>query len=222
MSSVKNYVPRTAAKFLVWIKNLLAYVKLHHVRMKAYDPGDEMDEMVNDLELWVNKCDDPNHGSLDISAKNHAYKKLEKEIRAFVQGVLARNPNVTNLDREAMGIPVYDTIPTPVSVPKVRAKANVVFKGAGSIELQIAPDGDISEDRRAYYGCKILYGVFDSAAAPPQSETELHESVFSRRKKEAFVFQPKDSAKKVYFCMRYENSKGQPGPWCPIFSAVIP
>ena len=26
----------------------------------------------------------------------------------------------------------------------------------------------------------------------------------------------------VYFCIRYENSKGKAGPWGPIFQAIIP
>ena len=33
---------------------------------------------------------------------------------------------------------------------------------------------------------------------------------------------PQTSGKTVYFCVRYENAKGEPGPWGPIFSAVIP
>ena len=222
MSSVKNYVPRTAAKFLVWSKNLLAYVKLHHTRMKIYDPGDPVADMVSELELWVNKCDDPNHGSLDVSAKNLAHKKLEKELRAFVQGMLARNTNVTDLDREAMAIPVYDTIPTPVSEPRVRPKVNVLFKSAGSLQMQIAPEADISEDRRAYYGCKIQYELMHIDAPRPESRDVLNKSVFTRRKKEPFVFQPEDSGKKMYFCARYENSKGQAGPWSTIMGAVIP
>ncbi|MDR3352901.1 MAG: hypothetical protein LBO00_07885 [Zoogloeaceae bacterium] len=31
-----------------------------------------------------------------------------------------------------------------------------------------------------------------------------------------------ESGKTIYFCVRYENAKGEPGPWGPIFSAVIP
>ena len=222
MSNSKSYVPRSNAAFLVWIKNLLAYVKVHFERMKAYDPSYPMDDMVTDLEYWMNKCGEPNHGSLDISAKNDARKKVEREIRAFVQGVLARNPNVTDLDREAMGLHVYDTIPTTVNVPKVRPMVKIVYKGAGLLELHITPEADISEDRRPYYGCKIQFDLFHADAPAPETRDVLNKGIFTRRKKEPFVFQPEESAKRMYFCARYENSKGQAGPWSNIMSAVIP
>jgi hypothetical protein len=33
---------------------------------------------------------------------------------------------------------------------------------------------------------------------------------------------PGDSGKTAYFCIRYENAKGDTGDWGPVFSAVIP
>ena len=131
-------------------------------------------------------------------------------------------PPLTNADLIRLGLKPKDTIPTTISVPKVRAVGKIVLKGSGSLELLIAPEMEISEDKRAYYGCKIAYAVMNADAPAPQSEKELTESMFTRRKKEAFIFQPQDATKKIYFSLRYENSKGQPGPWCPIFSAVIP
>ena len=131
-------------------------------------------------------------------------------------------PPLTNADLTGLGLKPKDTVPTPVSVPKVRAAGKIVYRGSGSLELHIAPEADISDDKRAYYGCKIVYAVMNADEPAPKSEKELTESMFTRRKKETFIFQPQDAAKKVYFCMRYENSKGQAGPWCPIFAAVIP
>jgi len=43
-----------------------------------------------------------------------------------------------------------------------------------------------------------------------------------RRRKELFIFPAEDSGKTAYFSIRYKNSKGQAGPWGPVFSAVIP
>jgi hypothetical protein len=54
------------------------------------------------------------------------------------------------------------------------------------------------------------------------SGEELPHSRFTRRKKELFDFPQEDRGKTIYFCVRYENAKGEPGPWGPIFSAVIP
>jgi hypothetical protein len=51
---------------------------------------------------------------------------------------------------------------------------------------------------------------------------DLPHSKFTRRKKERFDFPAEDSGKTAYFCVRYENAKGESGPWGPMFSAVIP
>jgi hypothetical protein len=57
---------------------------------------------------------------------------------------------------------------------------------------------------------------------PPVSGDELPHSLFTKRRKELFDFPMEDSGKTVYFCIRYENSKGKAGPWGPIISAIIP
>jgi hypothetical protein len=46
--------------------------------------------------------------------------------------------------------------------------------------------------------------------------------VFTRKPKHEFDFPEEDRGKSVYFCLRYENSKGDPGPWGPLLHAVIP
>jgi hypothetical protein len=45
---------------------------------------------------------------------------------------------------------------------------------------------------------------------------------FTRKTRHRFDYSEEDRGKHVYFCLRYENSKGDAGPWGPILSAVIP
>jgi hypothetical protein len=220
--SSKKYIPGSDAAFLVWVKNLLAYIMLHFAGWKVSEPDNSINVQVSEFEQALERAQAANRGKVDVVVKNEKRKTLEKSVRTYVQGFLARNPYVTVADREEMKLNVYDNVATPVSEPKVRAMGKIVYKGAGLIELHITPEADISEDKRAYYGCKILSKVTAADAPAPQNETELTESRFTRRKKEIFIFQPKDAAKRIYFSMRYENSKGQTGPWCPIFTAVIP
>jgi hypothetical protein len=63
-------------------------------------------------------------------------------------------------------------------------------------------------------------GRFLVSAAPETGE-DLPHSVFTRRKKERFDFDGY-SGKTVYFCLRWENTKGEGGPFGPIKQAVIP
>jgi hypothetical protein len=46
-------------------------------------------------------------------------------------------------------------------------------------------------------------------------------SVFTKKKKKRFDFEG-ESGNTVYFCLRYENGKGDVGPFGPILQAGIP
>jgi hypothetical protein len=80
------------------------------------------------------------------------------------------------------------------------------------------------------HGVRIYWGVMGTAAATdkfrltevPLNGEDLPHSVFTRRKKYRFDFLEEDRGKTVYFCLRYENSKGEAGPWGSVISAIIP
>jgi hypothetical protein len=75
---------------------------------------------------------------------------------------------------------------------------------------------------RANYGRKVYYGLYADGDTPPATAEDLPKNRFTRRKKEIFEFSPADVKKTAYFCIRYENSKGEAGPWGPMITAVIP
>jgi len=55
----------------------------------------------------------------------------------------------------------------------------------------------------------------------PKSGHDLPDHVFTRRKHHLFDFDG-ESGNTVYFCLRYENAKGNAGPFGTILKAVIP
>ena len=136
----------------------------------------------------------------------------------------------------ALGLKPRDTIRTPVAVPTAQATADVTYPGAHMLMLHIKPVEGTLHDARADYGYRVYYGVLphggasaEEAATPrrymqksPVNGDELPHSQFVRRKKELFIFPADDSGKTAFFCIRYENSKGQAGPWGTVFSATIP
>jgi hypothetical protein len=86
--------------------------------------------------------------------------------------------------------------------------------------------GSPPDPHRADYGYRVYYGILppggasvERATGPqrelvkaPASGDDLPHSKFTRRKKELFDFPAEDSGKTVYFYVRYENAKGEPGP----------
>jgi hypothetical protein len=63
------------------------------------------------------------------------------------------------------------------------------------------------------YGYRVYYGVNEQGEAPPPTGKYLRLSKFTRQKKTLFTFEPEDAGRTAYFCIRYENSRGEPEPW---------
>ena len=217
----KNYVPGADLKFLEWVKRILAYVLANYQKWGVIDPTDMLEAPLADFETKLEKANDPDAGAVAKRSKNEARQLLERAVRAYLQGFVMRNPKVSNDDRGAMDLPVYDRTPTPVLEPTGQAEMSISYPGLAQLLVQIKPVHGTLQDARANYGCRIYWGIPDTGDPPPQGY-HLRESKFTRRKKELFTFHPSQSGKTVYFCIRYENSKGAAGPWGPVASANIP
>jgi hypothetical protein len=97
------------------------------------------------------------------------------------------------------------------------------YKYAEGTEMLANPDTDLRY--------QVRYGLLPPPGLTPASrdimtiprEPEDLPIVFStKRKKDIVNFEPNDSGKTAYFCIRIENGSGQYGPWCPVFSAIVP
>ena len=218
----KGYVPRNDRKFLIWTKNVVGYAMSNAARWKVVAPDSILTGMIGDFEAKLDRMDDPNHGKVDTLEKDDARKVLEKAIRVYVQGYIAKNPLVTNADKESMELPIYDKIPTIIGSPQGQATADVEYIGGQALQLHIKHVSGTPFDEKANYGYKIYYGVFVEGGVKPGSGEDLPKNKFTRRKKETVEFAPTDVGKIAYFAIRYENSKGKAGVWGPMFSAVIP
>jgi hypothetical protein len=126
---------------------------------------------------------------------------------------------------------------TTLPMPTAQAEADISCPGVHLLLLHLRPVSGSSLDLyQSDYGYHIYWGVMPQggatveAAMSPKRElmqappigSYLPNSRFTRRKNELFEFDAEDSGKTVYFCVRYENAKGDSGPWGPMFQAVIP
>jgi len=225
----KTYIPGSDEKFLVWAKNLLDYANSNATRWKVSAPDASVNDLVNDFHAKLQMAKDPNRGKVDVLRKKEARIALEKACRTYVQGFLARNPYVTNPDRETMGLTIYDVIPSTVPPPSVPVEGDLSFPAAGLVEVKNIRAVSVQADKKAEYGVRIYYGILgvpDEAdkfrlTKPPKTGDDLPHSVFTRQKKYRFDFTG-ESGRQVFLCMRFENSKGQAGPWGKIIQAFVP
>ncbi|MHC6203760.1 hypothetical protein ACYULU_11265 [Breznakiellaceae bacterium SP9] len=126
---------------------------------------------------------------------------------------------------------------TDVPPPQNQVTAKLRPLGDHLIQLVIQVVGDVITDTKGSdYGYRVYWGIMPVGGASleaaagrerelmraPQSGTDLPFSKFSRKKREVFDFSGDDRGKTVYFCIRFENAKGQSGPWGPMLGTVIP
>ncbi|MDR1420002.1 MAG: hypothetical protein LBI86_06485 [Treponema sp.] len=230
----KDWIPRKDSAFDGFFKGIIRYVaqkcggqspEWTHIPLAVRT---EMDGVLADWDAAYNRTLGP-HSSVETQAKNDARKAAQAALRPFRAQYLSFPP-VTDADRAAMGLSTRNTRPTPIPVPTSQAEADLVFPGVHLVELTaIRKTGTISSDSRSDRGVRIHLGILDSPGARgafrifslPVTGDDLPHSVFTRRKKYRFDFDGL-SGKTVYFCLCYENGKGQRGPYGPILHAIIP
>jgi len=222
----RNFIPQNANQFSEFLTNLLMYVDQNATSWK-HIPADRITKLSNMNDSFtdlLNSTTGPRNAAQNL-ARREAQSEAIKELRGFVNQYLRFTP-VTNVDRTSMGIPNRDTIPTTIPPPAIPVIGRLTYPSNGLVEVcEIRADG-IKNDERSKHGVRIYYGIVSPTSrfkidARPQSGTDLPYSVFTRKTRYRFDFST-DNGKEAFFCMRFENSKGDAGPWGKIISGFIP
>ena len=195
----------------------------------------ELSDLAKKASLALSKAMSSERTTVITAKCKEAFEKMA----AFMRNLKTRrflSPPLTDADFISLELKPKTTVKTPILPPTGQSMAEVSYPGVHLLTLRIRPLSGTIIDPRVVHGFRIFYGLrppggatFEQATSPtrylintPFSGDELPHSKFTRRKKELFDFNAVDSGKTAYFCIRYENSKGQTGPWGPVFSAIIP
>jgi hypothetical protein len=152
-------------------------------------------------------------------AKCRARKDYEFSLRQLIH-ILQHNTHITVEELAAMGIvirtnahphtPVASTYPDHDIDCSMIRRLVVNYKNTDSLR-KARPHGQ--------RGMVIRWMIRDTE--PAQIE-DLINVGFDSRSPFVLEFDEPNRGKKVYFCMCWENTRGEKGPWGKIFSAIIP
>jgi hypothetical protein len=70
-------------------------------------------------------------------------------------------------------------------------------------------------------GYRIWHTLAAPGEKPPVNPEALHQSFFTKRRKDLIQFNFEDSGKTCFMAVQVEN-EGRKGPWGPMVSALIP
>jgi hypothetical protein len=220
--STTDFIPGADNLFLVWQKTLLAYVQ---TKQSAWNiPQTSLNELKTlsaDFGNAFAVTENPaTRTKVTVQAQNDARKAVESKIRSFLKAYVTYNPAVTDADRDAVNLPIHKTTHTPVPVPKTTVESEVSLPSPGVVEISFH---DAESGHRAkpdgVHGAEIAWSILD---APPVNWKELTCSSFDTRSPQRLIFDGADRGKILYFALRWENTRGEKGPWSEIQSTIIP
>jgi hypothetical protein len=217
-----DYLPRKDADFLQWTVNFLAVLLKIFERISF--PKAVYQQLVAlktafDEKLRIAEAPETRTKPA-IRDKNDARKSLEKDLRKAIGEYLTNNHQVTDADRDSLGIPVHKTTHTPVHEPTTFPEAEVKLPSPGVVEIHFR---DAESKRKAkpkgIHGAEIAWAILP---APTVDWRELNHSTFDTHTPQRLTFDGTERGKTVYFALRWENTRGEKGPWSEIMSAIIP
>ena len=216
----KNFIPRKDSELVAWSDNFCHTVSDNATKWEI--PADEVTALKTANVSFASihlQADSPIRDSVIVKEKNAARKALVNKIRTMTRFRL-QNPIITDADRTRLGITVRDVDPTNIPVPATRPSLDVRVVYFRRLEVRFQ-DMD-SESRAKPYGINgavINYAVLDAQPAGPDA---LARSVLATRTPHMLEFTEEERGKTVYIAIRWQNEKGQKGPWSEIESAIVP
>jgi hypothetical protein len=216
-----NYIPRGDEEFYDWSGNFRSYVLIYQSMWELPSGATaEINTAIGDYRTAYQTVLDVNHTTQDIEKKNEARAVAETAVRGFVNYHVNGNPKVTDDQRKVCGLPIYDRTMTPSPVPDMfpvgtevsqPAKARIKIKTVDSkLKKKAKPPG--------VHGIELAYVV---GPKPAEHVREMTHSLFSTRTTIVVQLTDEESAEYFSFFMRYENTRGEKGPWSPVYHVVV-
>jgi hypothetical protein len=218
-----DFLPRKDADFLQWVVNFSTALAKIAARVGFPDQAyQQLSTLKNTFSSKLQIAEAPETRTKPaIKDKDIAREDLEKNLRQAIGEYLTRNHLLTGVDRANLGLPIYKTGRTPspraTDAPDVEVDTSTIgrltvhfFKKGGS-HRKGKPAGQ--------HCAELVYIISDT---PPTRWDELIHSVIDTNSPLELTFENDRRGKTVYFALRWENTRGEKGPWSEIMSAIIP
>jgi hypothetical protein len=222
MARGRDYIPEKDVEFHPWQKNLREYTIMHSTSWNV--PAGVFAALETLGMTWdaayATASKPETRTSAAVLEKNNARKALVAEIRKDVAAYITSNPDVPTVDRENMHLPIHKTTrtrsPIAITYPDFDVDSSVIRR----LTIHFYDQGSISKAKpEGQHGAEIRWAICD---IPPVDVSELVHSSFDTRTPFTLEFEGHQRGKTAYFCLCWENTRGEKGPWSKIQSAIIP
>jgi hypothetical protein len=213
-------IPRTDLGFNTKQATIIAKVAEKLVDWNV-DPQLFNNELLPKQALWVAAYNEylppATRTPLITFVKNNARKEYEKPLRLLVKN-LESNLRVSDDDLRSMGIAIpapKQPIPPPTRFPVATSDSST----PRIVKIYFRDSEGLSKAKpHGVHGAEIKWAILET---PPVNIKDLTASGFDTRSPFSLEFEEDQRGKTLWFCVRWENTKGEKGPWGEIGSAII-
>ena len=215
-----DFIPHDQAMFDEWAQRFRAYMSANYVALGLTQAQkNEIGNAVHGLHLsYVDKQEKENiyRGAVEKDKEDReiAVQVLRKYSR-YIQG----RPETTDTEREALGLPVWDKVPTPVGVPSIAPELWIDFSQRlqHTIHAGTNPQNKrLNKKPKGVASIELRKKVGSAPVGPDDMQTAVIVT-----SSPAVIDLTGQAGKIVYYVARYLNTKGQPGPWGEVESAEV-
>ncbi|MDR2139441.1 MAG: hypothetical protein LBP50_07830 [Tannerella sp.] len=224
--SKKNYLPKNIVKLIDWAVRFFAYLNAHYTQWKVDSIlVQETETKFTDMRTAYETYSKPEtHSPMYHDAMMKKKKIFVEAVQQLAQ-YLSHNPYLEPEDFDGLDINPpsrgpYPRHPRPHTSPKMRF---AVGEEHGWVYLHFWDE--MSEGSKAKpfgtQGAEIRYLVC-KPGEEPKSVEDLTGSEFATRTPYLFEFSDRQAGLILCVAMRWENTRGEKGPWSHIETVVIP
>ncbi|MDR3235970.1 MAG: hypothetical protein LBT48_04500 [Prevotellaceae bacterium] len=221
MTTARDFLPRPDRQFLGWLAVVVHYLKdkfgAWHI---PEDEQQRIEQLLANFAAAFGLVDNPQtHTPAATTAKQEARKAAESGIRRLLKAYVTYNPLVTDKDRRAMELPIHKTTRTRVSVPTTMPFFEIDSSVIRRLIIHFFDQNARKAKPAGVHGAEIRWAILH---VPVTHLKDLVNSSFDTHTPFMLEFDEDERGKTVYFCLCWENTRGEKGPWSEIVSAVIP
>ena len=219
--TAQRTIPVKDADFNVW-QNTIAQAAIENSTEWLLDTDWIDKQLVPARAAWVEAWEahqNPGTRTKLITATKNEKRTDYEKLLMILAANLKVNTRLTDDDRRAAGISIRDTTPTPAPVPTTYPIASADTSTMRRLTIKYRDSSSSNTAKpKGVHGAEIKWLI---AEERPTVE-ELINSTFDTGSPYTITFEDSQRGKKVWICMRWENTRGEKGPWGQMINAIIP
>ncbi|MHB9294598.1 hypothetical protein PilKf_00322 [Pillotina sp. SPG140] len=225
MARVKDYIPTRYAEFDGWFESFIAYLLEKTggtTPIWIHIPLALITALQAAYQAWHAAYEKTlgAHTPVETEAKNEEYAKAVALIRPFVAQYLKFDP-VTNEDRTAMGLHNRDTNPSPIPPPSTRVVITDI-RALGGFQVKIwFRDEQNAKSQAVPYGNNGCLLNYMWSTERLNDVSLLNKTVLMTRSPWTLTLPPESQATFLSCTTRWQNEKGELGPWSEVHHVVV-